>query len=120
VKALCKPDVRHVRYSEHHEIRLARAATMKCQLKESTMKTVKLVGLIGLVTLSFAGSAMAEQAAVTQNIAKRPLLEQSVAYADQAWEGASLKKDTHLQDLRAQTSLQFVSKRAYLASLATE
>ena len=84
------------------------------------MKTVKSVGVIGLVTLSFVGSAMASQAVVTQNIAKRPLLEQSVANADQAWEGASLKKDTHLQALRAQTSLQFAGKRAYLAPLATE
>lgn len=84
------------------------------------MKTVKSVGVIGLVTLSFAGSAMASQAVVTQNIAKRPLLEQSAANAQQAWEGASLKKDAHLQALRAQTSLQFASKRAYLAPLATE
>jgi len=84
------------------------------------MKTVKLVGVIGLVTLSFAGSAIADQAVVTQNVAKRPLLEQSAANADQAWEGASLKKDTHLKAQRAQTSLQFASKRAYLAPLANE
>ena len=84
------------------------------------MKTVKLVGLIGLVSLAFAGSAMADQGVVTQNIAKRPVLEQSTANADQAWEGASLKKDVHLQELRARTNLQFVSKRAYLAPVATD
>lgn len=84
------------------------------------MKIVKLVGLIGLVTMSFAGSAMADQSVVTQNIAKRPLFELSTANADQAWEGASLKNDTRLQALSARTNLQFVSKRAYLAPVATD
>lgn len=84
------------------------------------MKTIKVLGLIGLVSVLFAGSAIAEQSVGSQNIAKRPLLEQSTAHADQAWVGASLKSDPHLHALQANTNLQFVSKRAYLAPVVAE
>lgn len=84
------------------------------------MKTVNVVSLIGLVSVLFTGSVMAEPSVISQNIAKRPLLEQSTAHADQAWVGASLKTESHLHASQARTNLQFVSKRAYVAPMATE
>lgn len=84
------------------------------------MKTVKIIGLMSIVCAVFAGSATAEEGVVRQNIAKRPLLEQTTVHADQAWVGASLKSEPHLHAFQALTNLQFVSKRAYLAPISTD
>ncbi|MDP8567228.1 hypothetical protein [Methylophilus aquaticus] len=84
------------------------------------MKTVTMYGVMSLAAMMFAGSALADQAAGNQNIAKRPLVGQA---ANQAWEGASLQIDKQpaahqvaeqKEQFRKQLNLQYASKRPYV------
>lgn len=79
------------------------------------MKKVKAYQVMGLAALVFSGSVLAEQANVTQNIARRAVTAQSVsASADQAWEGTSLQLNAAQQKQQAAKpfSLQYVSRRS--------
>lgn len=78
------------------------------------MKIVKVISLLGLLAL--AGSAVAGQSTLNQNIARRPLAGQVAEKFDQAWEGASLQANTQKQQSRTLGNLQYLSKRAYMAS----
>lgn len=84
------------------------------------MKTVNMYGVVGMLALAFAGSAIADQSTLDQNIARRAAAVPSVEKADQAWEGASLQTATEQQQLRKLSNLQYLSKRAYQVSAASE
>lgn len=89
------------------------------------MKTVKTYQVIGLAALVFSGSALAEQANTSQNIARRAVTAQAASAqsvsaqsvnvsADQAWEGTSLQVNAAQQKQPAARlfNLQYVSRRS--------